>query len=229
MGRLLVPVLVLMALVAGITLGGHPELLPGFVRDTLVGDEDTRVIAEAVEKVNDVYYREVSEADLADAALDGIVGSLDDRFSYYLDAEEYERFNAGGQSYAGIGISVNAVKRGLRIVEVYDESPAQRAGLRRNEIITEVEVMKLVGTTDWFIRWPFMIEGVALGALGGLVAILMLLVGKIAFIDPLAEDFALIAAPETIHFGLLAALLLVAAVGVSAAGSGLSLRRFLRV
>ncbi len=93
----------------------------------------------------------------------------------------------------------------------------------------EVEVMKLVGATDWFIRWPFMIEGVALGALGGVVAILLLLVGKVAFIDPLAADFALIAAPETINFGVLAILLLGAAVLVSAAGSGLSLRRFLRV
>jgi cell division transport system permease protein len=93
----------------------------------------------------------------------------------------------------------------------------------------EVEVMKLVGATDSFIRWPFVIEGVVLGALGGIVAVLMLGVGKIAFIDPLAADFALIAAPETIGFALLAVVLLVASVAVSAAGSSLSLRKFLRV
>jgi cell division transport system permease protein len=93
----------------------------------------------------------------------------------------------------------------------------------------EVEVMKLVGATDWFIRWPFMIEGVVLGALGGLMAVLMLAVGKVALIDPLSKDFALIAAPETIGFFALAGLLLLASVAVSAAGSGLSLRRFLRV
>ena len=93
----------------------------------------------------------------------------------------------------------------------------------------EVEVMKLVGATDWFIRWPFVIEGVIVGALGGLLAILLLAVGKVALIDPLASDFALIAAPDTINFGLLIAVLMGAAVGVSAAGSGISLRRFLRV
>jgi cell division transport system permease protein len=93
----------------------------------------------------------------------------------------------------------------------------------------EVAVMKLVGATDWFIRWPFVIEGILVGALGGLMAILMLLVAKVAFIDPLKSDFSLIAAPDTVNFGVLVAILLVASVAVSAAGSGLSLRRFLRV
>jgi cell division transport system permease protein len=93
----------------------------------------------------------------------------------------------------------------------------------------EVEVMKLVGATDWFIRWPFVIEGIVLGALGGLMAILLLLVGKIALLDPLISQFALLAAPKTIHLGVLVAVLLAASIGVSAAGSGLSLRRFLRV
>jgi cell division transport system permease protein len=93
----------------------------------------------------------------------------------------------------------------------------------------EVEVMKLVGATDWFIRWPFMIEGIVMGALGGVLAILLLVIGKIAFLDPLAQDFALIASPDTINFPLLVAVLLCASVVVAAAGSGLSLRRFLRV
>ena len=93
----------------------------------------------------------------------------------------------------------------------------------------EVEVMKLVGATDWFIRWPFVLEGVIVGALGGILAVLLLVIAKIAVVDPLAADFALIAAPDTIDFPLLIGILLAAGIAVSALGSGLSLRKFLRV
>jgi cell division transport system permease protein len=93
----------------------------------------------------------------------------------------------------------------------------------------EVEVMKLVGATDWFIRWPFVMEGILLGALGGVMAVGLLAVIKVALVDPLANDFALIAAPDTMNFGVLVVVLLGASVAVSALGSGLSLRRFLRV
>jgi cell division transport system permease protein len=93
----------------------------------------------------------------------------------------------------------------------------------------EVEVMKLVGATDWFIRWPFVIEGTIVGALGALLAIAVLGITKVALLDPLANHWTLIAAPRTLAFGALVAVLLGAGVLVSALGSGLSLRRFLRV
>jgi cell division transport system permease protein len=93
----------------------------------------------------------------------------------------------------------------------------------------EVEVMKLVGATNWFIRWPFVIEGMIVGFLGGVLAILLLALAKTTFVDPLAERFELLAAPDTIDFPLLVVLLLFASVAVSALGSGITLRRFLRV
>jgi cell division transport system permease protein len=93
----------------------------------------------------------------------------------------------------------------------------------------EVEVMKLVGATDWFIRWPFVIEGVIVGASGALLAIAVLGVTKVMLLDPLADNWTLISSPKTIPFSALMAVLVGAGVLVSAMGSGLSLRRFLRV
>jgi cell division transport system permease protein len=126
---------------------------------------------------------------------------------------------------------VKAVTAGLAALFVF-ASIALIANTIRLSIFArrrEVEVMKLVGATNWFIRWPFVIEGMIVGLLGGAVAVLLLTIGKQTFVDPLSDRFALLAAPDTIDFGLLVALLLAACVAVSALGSGLTLRRFLKV
>jgi cell division transport system permease protein len=95
----------------------------------------------------------------------------------------------------------------------------------------EVEVMRLVGATRWFIRWPFMIEGVVVGFLGGLIAILILWLGKLTIVDPLSDSIGFLEAQNTttLSFPALVAILFCAAVLVSAVGSGITLRRFLKV
>jgi cell division transport system permease protein len=93
----------------------------------------------------------------------------------------------------------------------------------------EVEVMRLVGATNWFIRWPFMVEGLVCGLFGAAVAIGFLFLGKQVIVDPLANNFNLISSGHTIGFAQLALILVCVAMGVSALGSGFTLRRFLRV
>jgi len=93
----------------------------------------------------------------------------------------------------------------------------------------DVEVMRLVGATNWFIRWPFVIEGLLVGVTGAAIAVGMLWVGKVTIIDPLADNFLLIDKFSTVGFVPLVAVLLGASVLVSALGSGITLRRFLRV
>ena len=93
----------------------------------------------------------------------------------------------------------------------------------------EVEVMRLVGATNWFIRWPFMIEGLIVGLLGAASAVAILWLGKVTVVDPLANDFALVSILQTIAFIPLIAVLVACAMAVSALGSGITLRRFLQV
>jgi cell division transport system permease protein len=93
----------------------------------------------------------------------------------------------------------------------------------------EVEVMRLVGATNWFIRWPFMVEGLVCGLLGAGIAIGFLFLGKQVIVDPLANNFNLISSGHTIPFASLALVLLCVAMAVSAMGSGLTLRRFLKI
>ena len=93
----------------------------------------------------------------------------------------------------------------------------------------EVEVMRLVGATNWFIRWPFMVEGLVCGLVGAGVAIGFLFLGKQVIIDPLKNNFNLINSGHTIPFVSLALVLVCVAMAISAMGSGLTLRRFLRI
>ncbi len=134
------------ALIGGIYLGGHPRLLPGFVRDGLVGDEDTRVVGEAIDEVRDSYYRVIPDKALADAAVKGLVASLDDRFSNYFTPKEYASFRMSQDSeFSGIGTTVQPDPLGLRIAQVFDESPAKRAGVKVDDRIVSVDGRPLKG------------------------------------------------------------------------------------
>jgi cell division transport system permease protein len=93
----------------------------------------------------------------------------------------------------------------------------------------EVEVMQLVGATDWFIRWPFVIEGIVVGLFGSAIAVGILFLGKVTIVDPLSDNFALVENLNTISFGPLIAALVAGAMAVAALGSGVTLRRFLRI
>ncbi|MBA3807685.1 MAG: S41 family peptidase [Solirubrobacterales bacterium] len=143
---LLVPLL----LVAGLWLGGHPEHLPGFLRDAFVADHQTRVVDEAIERVAHDYYRPIPAGKLSSASITGLVASLGDRFSHYLTPSEYREFNSPPH-FTGIGVAVApeaTVGHGLSIARVFDSSPAARAGLKVGDSIVAVGGRALKGLSQ---------------------------------------------------------------------------------
>jgi cell division transport system permease protein len=145
-----------------------------------------------------------------------------------------QEVNNGQQTANAIRTVTNAVKIILSVIAVLllIASLLLVANTIRLSIYArrrEVEVMRLVGATNWFIRWPFVIEGLLVGLTGAAIAVGMLWVGKVTIIDPLAENFALVDNFSTVGFVPLIVVLLAASVVVSALGSGITLRRFLRV
>src|SRR3954466_9627649 len=80
------------ALAAGLWLGGHPADLPGPVRDVFV-QEDRALRAELIDTIESNFYKPVNERKLDDASLKGIVESLDDPYSTYLSAKEARQFD----------------------------------------------------------------------------------------------------------------------------------------
>jgi cell division transport system permease protein len=94
----------------------------------------------------------------------------------------------------------------------------------------EVEVMKLVGATNWFVRLPFMIEGMICGVAGAIGATILLAVSyQTLLADRVETAMAGSGSPNAIAFPLLVVLLILAGLGIGALGSGLTMRRFLQV
>jgi len=95
---------------------------------------------------------------------------------------------------------------------------------------TEIMIMKFVGATEWFVRWPFLLEGFALGSIGALVTVLALayLYGQTVIMARTYLTFLPLVPPQEVLRQTASVLLLLgAAIGV--AGSLLSMRRFLKV
>lgn len=94
----------------------------------------------------------------------------------------------------------------------------------------EIEIMKLVGATDWFIRWPFILEGAMLGIGGGLLAVLVLSKTYHFLFKELARvaSFLPMVTEVRVNNGLITLLLVVGLI-FGASGSLLSVKRYLRV
>ena len=146
---LVIAVLVPVLLVTGIWLGGHPSVLPGFLRDRLVDDGDAQVYEEAVDIIKRDYYREVDRDQLLDKSLGAAVKSLDDQFSNYFSPKDYADFQEVTQGqFSGVGMTVEETKKGLRVMTVYDGSPADKGGLKPGDVVTEVNGRSIAGASS---------------------------------------------------------------------------------
>jgi cell division transport system permease protein len=93
----------------------------------------------------------------------------------------------------------------------------------------EIEVMKLVGASNWFVRGPFMLEGLFCGLAGSILAVILLLLGKEIALPAILGKVDAGSDVQALAFPLTALIVLGLGLLLGAAGSGLTLRRFLRV
>jgi carboxyl-terminal processing protease len=139
---------VLVALMAGIWLGGHPETLPGPVRDALV-KEDRALRAEIIDSIESNFYKRVDEDKLDDASLKGIVESLGDPYSHYLTPDEARQFTEDVSGhFEGVGMNVEQDRRGLKVLRVFEGSPAEDADIRRGDLILSVNGRSIAGVNS---------------------------------------------------------------------------------
>ena len=93
----------------------------------------------------------------------------------------------------------------------------------------EIEVMKLVGATNWFVRLPFMLEGLICGAGGAILSVILLSITKVVAMPALNLNFSTGTDVHAFPFALTALLMVVVGLVLGAIGTGITLRRFLQV
>jgi cell division transport system permease protein len=93
----------------------------------------------------------------------------------------------------------------------------------------EIEVMKLVGATNWFVRGPFMLEGLFCGVAGALLAVILLVLVKVIIMPSVLPHLDAGPDVKALAFPLTSLIILAMGVLLGAVGSGLTIRRFLQV
>lgn len=134
---------------AGIWLGGHPSDLPSQLRGGLFESRSLALVNQALNILTTRYYRPLNRSSLIDQGLSGMVTSLEDPYSQYLDPQSYrERSEQSRQSLGGIGINTVPEPRGLLVVNVFEHSPAAGVGLMAGDLIIKVGSTSLVDRAD---------------------------------------------------------------------------------
>lgn len=108
---------------------------------------DARALAEVLERVKHDYVNPVDDHQLLQAAIRGMVSSLDP-YSAYLDGEEYEdiKISASGE-YFGVGIEISIEDDEVVVVAPFDGSPAAKAGIHSGDIIVSIDNVPVNTTT----------------------------------------------------------------------------------
>ena len=127
---------------ASTTIPGEVVVNPSQDSDDSNSDAWSRKLSRIKTYLDAYYIGDIDEDKLADAAAEGMIGGIDDEWSYYISADEYAFYLENAtNSYVGIGVTISAenVEKGLEIVDVTPDSPAYAAGLEIGDLILAVE------------------------------------------------------------------------------------------
>jgi len=141
-----VVIIVIISIAFGVVVGSSLS----FFCSSYEGEEMSDSLQELLvvyHNILDTYYEDIDESDLVDAAIDGMVSSLDDPYSTYMDEETSDSFNQTVDgSYVGIGVTVSASEGGeFIIVSVTDDSPAEDAGIMVGDSIQSINQQSVIG------------------------------------------------------------------------------------
>jgi carboxyl-terminal processing protease len=144
-----------LVLLIGVWLGGHPSWMPSPLRSAFVDDRGSAVVNQALDVLQRDYYRTIDRKQLSNLVtnngLRDAVASLKDPYSHYFSPTDYRAFLSQSNPHlSGIGVDVLPDPRGLRIADVFPNSPASRAGLTSGDVIVQVGATPLANRSAAF-------------------------------------------------------------------------------
>jgi carboxyl-terminal processing protease len=133
----------------GLIVGAVAAALFGFVTGVF-DDEPDDPVAQARETIEENYFRAPDTERLDAASIEAMVEELrkryDDRFSHFFTEEQLEEFlSSTSGNFDGVGLTVTEVRRGLRVATVFEDTPAERAGLEEGDLIVAVDGESIAG------------------------------------------------------------------------------------
>ncbi|MGH2916247.1 MAG: S41 family peptidase [Solirubrobacteraceae bacterium] len=145
-------IVAIILLVVGLWAGGHPSWLPSPIRSVFVASSShDRQIDQVLGLLQRDYYRPVDRSKLVNQGLEAAVASLHDPYSHYYDPTDYGAFQQQSNPHlSGIGVDIKVRPHGLLVEEVFDGSPAARAGIERGDTIVAVGSVSLAGRSGQF-------------------------------------------------------------------------------
>lgn len=103
---------------------------------------------DAYDTITDNYYGDISKEELVDSAISGMVSSVGDIYTSYSDTDTTSKFDEMvNGTYEGIGCVIQQSETDMKIITVYDNSPAEKAGLKVDDKIIKVDDIDISTTT----------------------------------------------------------------------------------
>ena len=116
----------------------------GFVVFKIVGNTSLLKVEATYDKIKKEYYKSFNKDELESAAIDGMMSYLNEKYSSYLKADETTNLDSKLEgSYEGIGIEISKIDEKIKIVNVYENTPAGVAGLKSGDIIVKIDDTKI--------------------------------------------------------------------------------------
>ena len=122
--------------------------ITGIVVYKVISSNELIKLESSYNKIKNEYYSDINKEELENAAIDGMMKYLNEKYSLFMDQEETSSLNDKLEgNYDGIGIEIGIKDKKIMVLNVYENTPASVAGLKVNDELVKVEDLTINEST----------------------------------------------------------------------------------